>query len=101
MTTQQMDKGIQSLQVKEGEATGLSVGEVLTWSDKHQKLTSEGARVVHVRQFLERVQSQTKKEILDQIEPRLYALHANIDFVHNSSARGQAKELLDIVDKLK
>ena len=52
-------------------------------------------------QFISSTIKKERKEILDQIEPRLYALHANIDFVYNSSARRQAKELLDLVDKLK
>jgi hypothetical protein len=41
-----------------------------------------------------------EKEIIDEIKPRLYSLHANIDFVHNRRAREQAKELLDLLEEL-
>lgn len=45
-----------------------TVGEVLIWLEKLDKLTGEGARVVHVRHLLEKALDQQRKEIVEEIK---------------------------------
>jgi hypothetical protein len=47
-----------------------------------------------------KAEERGEKEIIDKIYPRLYSLWANIDFVHNRSAREQAKELVKLLESL-
>ena len=75
------------------------------WEKEFDKQFAErwlnGGIEEEVKQFIHSEREKVKKEVVEDIHPRLYALWANIDFVHNASARKQAKELLDYLSKLK
>jgi len=46
----------------------ITVEEALQWSDKHQKLTSRGARIVHIKQLL----SQAIKQVVESVPAKGY-----------------------------
>ena len=53
-----------------------------------------------ISQQISIAEERGEKRISDEIYPRLYSLWANIDFVHNRSAREQAKELVKLLESL-
>ena len=59
-----------------------------------------GADIAEMEQKIKEAEERGEKRIIDKIYPRLYSLWANIDFVHNRSAREQAKELVKLLESL-
>lgn len=49
---------------------------------------------------LQEAKEEERERIIDEIEPRLYSLWANIDYVYNKRAREQAMELLCLLEEL-
>ncbi len=52
------------------------MAQALAWSDKHRKLTSEGARVVHIKHLLTQERNRVIEEFVEwlgrSVSPRLF-----------------------------